>query len=77
LDDWPLTAEVQFYRQSVEYLAAQHEEARRIRSRIHETMGEIKDSVARLEYGDVYARVMSVLGQEGNAGLWIPNLELR
>lgn len=77
LDDWPLTAEVQFYRQSVEYLEAQHEEARHIRSRIHETMGEIKDSMACLSYGDVYARVMSVLGQEGIMGLWIPNPELR
>jgi hypothetical protein len=57
LDDWPLTAEVQFYRQSVDYLTSQHEEARHIRTRIHETMGEIKDSVARLEYGDVYASV--------------------
>jgi hypothetical protein len=35
IDNWPLTAEVQFYRQSVEYLESQHQEAQHIQQTVH------------------------------------------
>ncbi len=77
IDDWPLQAEVQFYRSTTLMLDNYHEQVNTLRQQIATATEDIKKSVWRLSQGNVYRRVQNVLNREGDHALWVSNRELR
>ncbi|KAH9052358.1 hypothetical protein EDB87DRAFT_1722967 [Lactarius vividus] len=77
LDDWPITAEVAFYRTTVAKLEEQHDQVAQLRQQMANTMTEIKTSVKRLSQHDVYRRIQQIIQREDDHTLWASNADLR
>ncbi len=77
VDNWPLQAEVQYYRSTTQMLDDYHEQMIQLHQSIATATADIKNSVWQLSQGDVYQRVQRVLNREGDHALWVSNRELR
>ena len=77
IDDWPLTAEVQFYRTSCRFLDEEHEQLHKLRISISQHMSDAKEAVRRLSQHHAYSRVQDILQRENDGALWLANSELR
>jgi hypothetical protein len=76
IDDWPLAAEVQFYRTTCDALDDCHKKVQELRRTIAQHMLDVKESVTRLLQAHAYDRLQKVLDREEDGVLWVANPEL-